>query len=194
MANKNLLDCNHLMGAKNPLTGGTVGAFCTCSHPECIKLMKLTGSESQRMPLEFVAPRFVQIPLTIIYDFACATLKSALVRMPWMARRVGFKCDRFYSGENYTDCSSAMSPTSYASMHAINTSSCAQRNAVSRRQQHHLRQMKQDQLIIFTVYQQAVSKAVAMHRESKTMRVAYKCPKWWRRSHVDVVGTDAAWK
>jgi len=26
------------------------------------------------------------------------------------------------------------------------------------------------------------------------MRAAYKCPEWYRRSHVDVVGTDAAWK
>jgi len=191
-ANKDLPDCRHLMGAENSHTGGNVGVFCTCSHPKCIGVMVLTGSESQRMPLEFVAQRFVQMLLTIIYEFACATLKSALVRLPWMARRVGLKCDRFHWGENQTDCSSAMSPNSYASMDAINTSSCEQRNAVSRRQQHHLRQMKQDQFITFTVYQQAVSNAVAMHRDSKTLGAAYKWPEWYRRSHVDVVGTDGA--
>jgi len=81
-ANRDLPDCNHLMGAENSHTGGTVGAFCTCSHPKCLGVIVLTGSESQRMPLEFVAQRFVKMPLTIIYDFACATLQSALVRLP----------------------------------------------------------------------------------------------------------------
>jgi len=191
-ANTDLPDCNHLMGAENSHTGGTVGVFCTCSHPKFLGVMVLTGSESQRMPLEFVAQRFVKMPLTIIYDFACATLKSALVRLPWMARWVALKCDRFHWGENHTDCSAALSPNSYESMDSINTSSCEERNALSRRQQHHLRQMKQDQFITFTVYQQAVSNAVAMHRDSKTLGAAYKWPEWYRRSHVDVVGTDGA--
>jgi len=179
------------MGSENTHTGGTVGVFCTCSHPKCLGVIVLTGAESQRMPLElFVAQRFFLMPLTIIYDFACATLKSALVRLPSIARRVAPKCDRFHWGENHTDCSAALIRISYASKDAINTSSCEERNALSRRQQPHLRQMKQDQLITFTVYQQAVPNAVAMHRCSKAVGAAHEWPEWFRRLHVDVVGTD----
>lgn len=47
--------CSHEMGKENSHTGGTVGAFCTCAHPKCVAVMVLTGSESQLMPLEFVA-------------------------------------------------------------------------------------------------------------------------------------------
>ena len=188
-ANTDLPDCNHLMGRENTHAGGTVGAFCTCSHPKCLGVIVLTGAESQRMPLEFVAQRFVRMPFTIISDFACATLKSAHVRLPWIARRVAPKCNRFHWGENHTDCSAALSLNSYSSMDAINTSSCEERNALSRRQQHHLRQMKQDQFITFTVYQQAVFSAVAMHRDSMALGAAHKWPEWYHRLHVDVVGT-----
>jgi len=64
--NTDLPDCNHLMGSENTHTGGTVGAFCTCSHPKCLGVIVLTGAESQRIPLEFVAQRFFRMPLTII--------------------------------------------------------------------------------------------------------------------------------
>jgi len=189
-ANTDLPSCNHEMGKENSHTGGTVGVFCTCSHPKCIGVMVLTGAESQRMPLEFVVQRFVVLPATIIYDFACATLKSALVRLPLLARRVACKCDRFHWRKNHTDCSCAMNPDSYESLDGVNTSSCEERNALSRRQQHHLRQMKQDQFITFTIYQQVLSNAVAMHRDAKskgvTMALSRKWPEWYRRLHVDV--------
>lgn len=184
--NTDLPSCRHDMGKENTHTGGTVGVFCGCAHPKCIGVMVLTGSESQRMPLEFVAQRFVKMPSTIVYDFACATLKSALVRLPYLARRVALKCDRFHWRENHTDCSGAMSPDSYVSLDGVNTSACEERNALSRRQQHHLRQMKQDQFITFTVYQQVLANAVAMHRDNKTMGVTCKWPEWYRRTHVDV--------
>jgi len=74
-------------------------------------------------------------------------------------------------------------------MDAINTSSCEERNSLSLRQQYHLRQMKQEQLITSTLYRQAVSNAVAMHRDSKAVGAAHKWPEWYRRLHVDVVGT-----
>jgi len=185
-ANTDLPSCRHEMGKENSRTGGTVGVFCSCAHPKCIGVMVLTGSESQRMPLEFVAQRFVKMPLTIVYDFACATLKSALVRLPYLARLVDLKCDRFHWRENHTDCSGAMSPDSFVSLDGVNTSSCEERNALSRRQQHHLRQMKQDQFITFTVYQQVLANAVAMHRDSKTLGESCKWPEWYRRTHVDV--------
>lgn len=184
-ANTDLPSCKHEMGKENSHTGGTVGAFCTCAHPKCIGVVVLSGSESQLMPLEFVAQLFVQMPDTIVYDFACATLKSALVRLPYVARRVALKCDRFHWRENHTDCSCAMCPDSYVSLDRVNTSSCEARNALSRRQQHHLRQMKQDQFITFTVYQQALSNAVAMRRDNKTLVVPCKWPEWYRRTYVD---------
>jgi len=183
-----LPDCTHEMGKENSHTGGTVGVFCTCSHPKCLGVIVLSGAESQRMPLEFVVQRFVKMPCTIIYDFACATLKTALVRLPYLARVTSFKCDRFHWRENHTDCSACMCPDSYVSLDGVNTSSCEERNALSRRQQHHLRQMRQDQFITFTVYQQAVSNVVAMHRENSSMGVSCKWPEWYRRTHVDVAG------
>jgi len=83
-----------------------------------------------------------------------------------------------------------MNPDSYESLDGVNTSSCEERNALSRRQQHHLRQMKQDQFITFTIYQQVLSNAVAMHRDAKskgvTMALSRKWPEWYRRLHVDV--------
>jgi len=66
-ANTDLPDCNHLMGTENTHTGGTVGAFCTCSHPKCLVVIGRTGAERQRMPLEFLTQRIVRMPLTIIY-------------------------------------------------------------------------------------------------------------------------------
>lgn len=125
------------------------------------------------------------MPRTIIYDFACATQKSALVRLPYIAPRVALKCDRFHWLENHSDCSCAMCPDSYVSMDAVNTLSCEERNALSRPQRHHLRQMRQDLFITFTVYQQALSNAVAMHRDKKTLGSSCKWPKWYRRTHVD---------
>ena len=181
-----LPDCKHEMGKETSHTGGTIGVFCTCAHPKCLGVIVLSGSESQRMPLEFVVQRFVQMPRTIIYDFACATLKTALVRLPFLARLVPMKCDRFHWRTNHTDCSCAMSPDSYEALDGVNTSSCEERNALSRKQQHHVRQMKQDQFITFTIYQQAVSNVVAMHREGKTLGASSKWPEWYRRTHVDV--------
>lgn len=61
----------------------------------------------------------------------CATLKSSLVRLPFIARRVALKCDRFHWRENHTDCSCAMYPESYVSLDRVNTSSCEERNALS---------------------------------------------------------------
>ncbi|KAK1861820.1 hypothetical protein I4F81_004400 [Pyropia yezoensis] len=111
-ANTDLPSWSHDMGKENSHTGGTVGAFCTCAHPKCIGVMTLTGSESQVMPLESVAQRFVTMPDVVVYDFACATLKSALVRLPYMAQRSSLKCDRFHWPENHVDCSCAMNPDS----------------------------------------------------------------------------------
>lgn len=139
-----LPDRSHEMGKENLQTGGTVGVFCTCSHPKSLGVTVLSGSESQRMPRELVVQRFVMMPVNIIYDFACATLKTALVRLPHLARVVCLKCDRFHWRENHTDCWACMCPDSYVFLDGVNTSSCEQRNALSRRQQHHLRHMKPD--------------------------------------------------
>lgn len=168
-ANTDLASCKQEMRKENSHTGGTVGAFCSCFHLKCLGVVNLTGSESQRMPLKFVAQRLVTMPAIIVYDFSCATLKSALVRLPFFARLVAMKCDRFHWRENHTECSCAMNPNLYVSLDGVNTSMCEERNALSRRQQHHLRQMQQDHFITFMVYQQALANAVAMYRDNKTL-------------------------
>ena len=178
-------DCQHDMGKQKSHTGGTFGGFCTCTHPKCLGVVVLDQSESQRMPIEFVVQRFATLPDTIIYDFACAALKTALVRLPHVAKKVSLRVDRFHWRKNHTLCSKAMSPDSYVSMDGANTSSSEERNALSRRQQHHLRQMKQDHFIIFTVYQQALSNVVAMYRDSATKETTIKWPEWYRRTLVD---------
>jgi len=178
-------DCQHDMGKQKSHTGGTFGGFCTFTHPKCLGVVVLDQSESQRMPIEFVVQRFATLPDTIIYDFACAALKTALVRLPHVAKKVSLRVDRFHWRKNHTLCSKAMSPDSYASMDGANTSSSEERNALSRRQQHHLRQMKQDHFILFTVYQQALSNVVAMYRDHATRETTIKWPEWYRRTHVD---------
>lgn len=161
-------DCTHLMGQENRYTGGTFGAFCTCAHPKCVGVVVLDGSEGQRMPIEFIVQRCRRLPSKVVYDFACATHKSALCRLPSVAMLVVFFVDRFHWRKNHVACSKARNPDSYEDMDDINTSSSEERNALSRRQEHHLRLMNQDNFITFTTYQQALSNVIAMYRDVET--------------------------
>jgi len=181
-------DCNHLMGRENKYTGGTFGAFCTCTHPKCIGVVVLDGSEGQRMPIEFITQRCATLPSQVVYDFSCATLKTALCRLPLVARTVSFLVDRFHWRKNHVSCTKAMNPDSYFSMECINTSSSEERNALSRRQEHHLRLMNQDNFIIFTTYQQALSNVCAMYKDVETELTPSKWPRWYRQKYVDGVG------
>ena len=181
-------DCNHLMGKENKYTGGTFGAFCTCTHPKCIGVVVLDGSEGQRMPIEFITQRCATLPSQVVYDFSCATLKTALCRLPLVARAVSFLVDRFHWRKNHVSCTKAMNPDSYSSMESINTSSSEERNALSRRQEHHLRLMNQDNFIIFTTYQQALSNVIAMYKDVETELTPSKWPRWYRQKYVDGVG------
>lgn len=181
-------ECTHLMGQENRYTGGTFGAFCTCSHPKCVGVVVLDGSEGQRMPIEFIVQRCRRLPHKVVYDFSCATLKSGLCRMPFIAKTVAFLVDRFHWTKNHVACSKAMNPDSYSDMVGINTSSSEERNALSRRQEHHLRLMNQDNFITFTTYQQALSNAIAMYRDVETKLSESKWPRWYREKFVDHVG------
>jgi len=185
VADTDVAACNHEMGKEKVYTGGSFGAFCTCTHPKCIGVKILDGSEGQRMPLEFVLQRFATLPAVIVYDFACATLKTALLRLPYVAKRVQMLVDRFHWRKSHTDCSTAMCPDALKTMDGINTSSSEERNALARRQQHHLRLVKQDQFILFTVYQQSLSNVMAMYRDDATATTTIKWPEWFRRTHVD---------
>jgi len=180
-------DCQHEMGKKNRRTAGTFGVTCNCTHPKCVGVVVLDGAEGQRMPIEFVVQRFATLPDVIVYDFACATLKTALVRLPYVAKRVALRVDRFHWRKNHKDCTKAMCPDSYMTMDGTNTSSSEERNALSRRQQHHLRQMNQKHFIIFSVYQQALSNVIALYRDNLDKHTTSKWPEWFRRVHVDNV-------
>ena len=157
-------DCNHLMGRESQYTGGTFGAFCTCTHPKCIGVIVLDGSEGQRMPIEFIRQRLATLPPQVVYDFSCATLKTALCRLPLVARTVSFLMDRFHWRKHHVSCTRAMNPDSYCSMECINTPSSEERNALPRRQEHHVRLMNQVNFIIFTAYQQALSNVCAIYK------------------------------
>jgi len=186
------LACNHLMGRENKYTGGTFGAFCTCaSHPKCIGVVVLDGSEGHRMPIEFIVQRCLELPSRVIYDFACATLKTALCRLPFVALTVQFSVDGFDWRKNHVFCTKAMNPDSYTLMEGINTSSSEERNALSRRQEHHLRLMKQENFMLFTTYQQALFNVIAMYRDKETELTPCKWPKWYRENYVDVTGNTA---
>jgi len=182
------LECNHHMGKENKYTGGTFGAFCTCRHPKCIGVVVLDGSEGQRMPVEFITQRCATLPSQVIYDFSCATLKTELCRLPFVARAVSFLVDRFHWRKNHVSCTKAMNPDSYCSMESINTSSSEERNALSRRQEHHIRLMNQDNFVIFTTYQQALSNVIAMYKDVETELSPSKWPRWYRERFVDGVG------
>ena len=181
-------ECNHLMGRENKYTGGTFGAFCTCAQPKCIGVVVLDGSEGQRMPIEFILQRCATLPSQVVYDFSCATLKTALCRMPYVARCVSFLVDRFHWRKNHVSCTKAMNPDSYESMESINTSSSEERNALSRRQEHHVRLMNQDNFIIFTTYQQELSNVIAMYKDVETEMTSSKWPRWYKEKYVDGVG------
>lgn len=161
-------DCNHQMGREKAFTGGTFGAFCTCSHPKCVGVIILDGFESKRMPIEFALERCRRLPEKIFYDFYCASLKLALSRMPFVAMCVRFCVDRFHWRKNHVMCSKAMNPDSYTSLDGVNTSSSEERNSLARRQRQQVRMMTQDNFIIFTIYQQVLSNAIAMYRDNET--------------------------
>eukprot|EP00168_Porphyra_purpurea_P015721 TRINITY_DN4894_c0_g1_i1.p1 TRINITY_DN4894_c0_g1~~TRINITY_DN4894_c0_g1_i1.p1 ORF type:complete len:474 (-),score=103.12 TRINITY_DN4894_c0_g1_i1:33-1454(-) len=184
-ADTDLADCNHEMGKKKVYTGGSFGTICTCKHPKFIGVTVLDGSGGQRMPFEFVIQRFATLPAVIVYSFACATLKSALIRLPYVAKRVKLLVDRFHWRKSHTDCSTAMCYDAFKSINGISTLFSEERNALSRRQQHHLRLSKQDQFFYFTVYKQALSNAIALYRDAWMAETTIKWPKWYRQTHVD---------
>lgn len=135
-------ECNYIMGQENQFTGGTFSASCTCPHPKTIGVVVLDGSEGQRMPIEFVAQRMQTWPSAVVYDFSCASLKTALARLPYLALIIAFLVDRFHWFKNYVWCSKAMNPDSYANVDGQNTSASEERNAASRRLQNFLRLVK----------------------------------------------------
>lgn len=181
-------ECSHLMGKENRYTGGTFGASCTCAHPKCVGVVVLDGGESQRMPIEVIVQRCRRLPFKVVYDFSCATHKSALRRFPYVGGVVVFLVDRFHRLKNHLACSKARNPDLYVDMDDINTSSSEERNALSRRQEHHLRLMNQDNVITFTTYQQALSNVIAMYRDVETKLSESKWPRWYRKNFVNVVG------
>ena len=136
-------DCQQEVGKKNRRRAGTFGVNCNCDHPNCVGVVVLDGAEGQRMPIEFIVQRFATLPDVIVYDFACASLKTALVRLPYVAKRVAMRVDRLHWRKNHKDCTKTIFPDSYVAMDGANTSSSEERNALARRQQHHLRQMNQ---------------------------------------------------
>lgn len=99
-----------------------------------------------------------------------------------------FLVDRFHWRRNHVSCSKAMNPDSYGCIDGVNTSSSEERNALSRRQEHHLRLMNQDNFIVFTTYQQALSNAIAMYCDTETKLSPSKWPRWYKDKFVDGVG------
>ena len=184
-------DCNHLMGRENKYTGGTFGAFCTCAHPKCTGVVFPDRYKGHCMPIEVMVQHCLELLSRVIYDFACATLKTTLCRLPFVALAVQFSVDRFHWRKNHVLCTKAMNPDSYTSMEGVNTSSSEERNALSRRQEHHLRLLKQENFMLFTTYQQALSNFIAMFSDKETELTPCKWPKWYREQYVDVIGNTA---
>jgi len=104
VADTDLVDCNNDMGKEKVYTGGSFCAFCTCKHPKCIGVKILDGSAGQRMPLGLIIQRFATLPAVIMYEISCATLKTALVRLPYMAKVVQMNLDRYQWHKSHTDC------------------------------------------------------------------------------------------
>lgn len=179
-------ECNHIMGQENQFTGGTFAGSCTCAHPKTVGVVVLDGSEGQRMPIEFIAQRMPTLPRNVVYDFSCASLKTALARLPLMAIIVNFIVDHFHWFKNHIWCSKAMNPDSYTAVDGQNTSASEERNAASRRLQNFLRLVNQRNFILFTVYQQAVGNAIAMHRDVQTPTMVERWPLWYRKQFVDL--------
>lgn len=192
-AHEDMPACNHKLGQGNKFTGRAFVASCMCDHPKCIGVVVLDGSEGQRMPIEVVVQRMRTLPEVIVYDFACATLKTGLSRLPWVALLILFLVDRFHWVKNHTLCSKAMNPDSYESMDGVNTSASEQRNAAARRMQKFLRLMDQKNFILLTVYQQAIGNDVAMHKDTlprgastaSAAQSAERWTTWYRRTLVD---------
>lgn len=138
----------------------------------------LDGSEGQRMPIEFIVQRRKRLPFKVVHVLSCATMNSGLCRVPFIARTVAVLVDRFQWMKNDVACSKAMNPDSYSDMEGVDTSSSEEQNALSRRQEHYLQLMNQDNFITFTTYQQALSNAIAMYRDVEMKLSESKWPRW----------------
>jgi len=122
----------------------------------------LMGRRANVCQLSSLSSVWLDCPELVVYDFACAALKTALCRIPLIALLVVWLVDRFHWLINHIFFSTAMNPDSRSYMKGVNTSSSEERNAQARKQQKFLRQLRQDNFISFSVYQQAVSNAIAL--------------------------------
>jgi len=98
------------------------------------------------------------------------------MRLPYVAKREAMRVHRFHSRKNYKDSTKEMCPDSYVAIDWANSSSSEEKNALARRQQHHLWQINQKHFLLFSVYQLALWNVNALNRDNLDERTMRKWP------------------
>lgn len=137
---------------------------CLCSHPKCVAVITLKKTEGCRMPLKFIIERMPRLPSTVVSDFACGTMQSALGISAELLRKTNFVIDRFYFKWHKT-CSLALHANSYESLTGRNTASQEQRNSLLRPLERTLRGVRQENFTNFTIFAHALQNGKAKFRD-----------------------------
>ena len=126
---------------------GLLTLQCACGNPKFIAYIVMTRAESTSLTLAAVIMFFVIPAAVILYDNACNTLASALLRIPWLLLLSFILVDRFhYKGHT---CNSFFNPDCYRTMDQIKTNAPEINNSKLKRSLYNMRFLAGDTLVYY---------------------------------------------
>lgn len=165
--------CIKNYSSHNVFSPGTFVVTCLCHHPKCVAVVTLKKSEGCRMPLNFIIERTARLPSTVVYDFACGTMRSALGISAELLRKTNFVIDRFHF-RGHKACSLALHANSHASLTRRNTASQEQRNSLLRPLERTLRGASKKNFMNFTILAHALQNGRARFRDILDTDVTFR--------------------
>ena len=144
---------------------GLLTAQCVCSNPKLIGFFVMTRAESTALALSMMVMFFQVPPLVLLYDNACNTIASALLRIPWLLLFSFLVVDRFhYKGHT---CNAFYDADRYRRLDGIKTSSAESINAKIKRGLFNMRFLKGDVLVFYLNIRFALINLIGLHFERK---------------------------
>ncbi|MEM6737858.1 MAG: hypothetical protein AAF620_17500, partial [Bacteroidota bacterium] len=126
---------------------GLLTMQCACSNPKLIGYVVMTRCESTALAISVAICYLLIPPEVILYDNACNTLASALLRLPWILIISFIIVDRFhYKGHT---CNSFYDADRYKRLDNIKTSSAESINSKIKRALYHMRFLRGDTLVYY---------------------------------------------
>ena len=144
---------------------GLITAICVCGNPKLIGFIIMTRAESTALALSTMLMFFPVPPFVLLYDNACNTIASALLRLPWLLLLSFIIVDRFhYKGHT---CNAFYDADRYRRLDNIKTSAAESVNAKIKRGLYNMRFLKGDVLIYYLNVRFSLLNLTALHYEKK---------------------------